>query len=372
MARARFWSTVISVVLLGSPLFAQESGKARRPDELGPPREFPAKYAIRARLLVDSCYIRGDWELQYRNFSQDTMRWLAINLPQWMYADTPADMICCKLDSLLVNGTPADVAAQDHGRWARVPLEYPLPPDSSVLLLASFRTFINVFWRTDAEYRMTVLPWWHPTIARYDDHRWLAGDKARKSGWLGEMGWFDVALTVDSSYGLVGPGQLTNAKLLFGAMPSSRTDTLFENVTNWSESEGRGLSPEPKDGLPTYTWRFRSGRTFPIGIGKDLQCDRLISSGHVFDLWRTSGSDTIDVKSLHAAMRKTIAELNDRKVQIPGVITAVVGEFTGPGKAADGLAVVSTDSARNDKKVSRSVVRQIQSWMAATRGKEQE
>lgn len=347
---------------------AQESGKLRLQDEDSPPPLAPARYEIHARLDLAKALIRGDWELEYRHVGKDTLRELMLNQPRWrsgMRGDSTS--VTCIIDSLLVNGTPAEgLHFSRDSSTIRLPLPRPLFPDSSVFLLAGFTTVLPP--KIDSHVKpgepVVVLSGWHPTIARREKGKWLTGDQASRSGWVGEVGDFvGVAVRVEGGIELAGPGELINGKLLYGTRPPSRRDTMYEYVARSDGGRETGM-PATADvnAERTYTWRVRGVRAFGLGIGRELGCDSWTRSERVYYLWRPTRVDSALLKSIRAGVDRAIRDVGQDRKRQPSTFRIVIGCVFGTSGSVDGMAVLGDGQVANEKQARSSIVRQIRTW----------
>jgi hypothetical protein len=369
----RWWLAGIAAVLVllsGALLQAQESGKLRAPESDGPPRVAPAWYEIHAQLDLAKAVIAGSWELEYRHTGKDTLRELVLNQPRWR-SNRSGDSLSamCRIDSLLVNGTPAEnLLYSRDSATIRVPLRYPLPPDSAVFLLAAFRTRLALV--RDLQVKpgegIVVVTTWHPTIARCDHGKWLTGEKALRSGWVGEVGDYGVAVKVEGGVELVGAGELINGKLLYGMRPMSRNDTTYEYMARSDRGQETGFPGKADlNSERTYTWRVRGVRAFGLGIGRELGCDSWTRSRRVYDLWRPMRLDSTRLQQIRVGVDHAIRELGQNKEWEQSSFRIIVGRTVGITNLVDGMAVLVDERLVNEKKVSSSIMRQIRGWSEA-------
>ena len=334
--------------MLVSVALAQEGNPHSGSYPPGPPPIVAANYTIRARVFVDSSVIRGDWELEYQNRTNETLQELYLNLPRWKEPKSgQPKSIVCTLDSLLVNGTPSAVmVTKGDSSSVHIALEYPLKPLEKLFLLAAFTTrFSPLLMSPSALDTPSVFTAWHPSVAIFHKGKWLTGKKVRKNGWPGEFGHINVALTIDSSFELVGPGELTNEVQVYGLLPTPRHDTLVLDIMRaWQKMDPAVPPPSFASGMKTYAWRFRSARVFAFALGRNLVCDRAFQSGLAASLWYhrqyAGAPDASSTKLVSDIGEMLVAETS---IQPNTQISVVVGKQRGPQVITGGLAVITVD-----------------------------
>ncbi|MEW6049955.1 MAG: hypothetical protein AB1644_02690 [Candidatus Zixiibacteriota bacterium] len=339
-----------AILSLLSTIAAQENAPTPGNYPSVPPPVVAANYTIRARVLVDSSLIRGDWELGYQNRTNETLRELYLNLPHWKKSKNgESRTLVCSLDSLLVNGTPTVVQVEKgDSSKARIALDNPLQPLETLFLLAAFTTRFSPNMMSGTNLDMpAVYMVWHPSIATFFKGKWYAGKKVRKVGWRGELGHFNVALTVDSSFELVGPGELANEIQIYGLLPSPRHDTVILNITR-SRQKGDPVVPPLvfPTGEKTYAWRFRSAWAFPIALGRNLVCDRAFHGGSMVSLWypETAAGDVGDSSTLLVSEIAKLMFSGASSDMYPNLQSSViVGEIQGTPVRMIGLWPVEAD-----------------------------
>ncbi len=254
-----------------------------------PITQLAVEYTVHGTVQPESSLVRCQMDLLYRNISTDTLHELYLRLPQRPVGTGPGvSRSACHIDSILMYGVPVrpDSASLD-GSPLRIRFSRPLLSGGTVPFLISFETTIESLHQPlKKKGAMIVVDHWLPEACARKDGRWFlphVGDCEIPA----EIGQYDVALTIDSSFAIAAPGELLNEKEFYGFLPPSGTDTVLVDV-----ADSRRPNPGPTifrpvftNGRKTYAWRLRSGTSFPIAVGQSVAVDRIALKGTVVETY---------------------------------------------------------------------------------------
>ena len=260
-----------------------------------PIRSLAVEYTIHGTVKPESSLIRCQMDLLYRNLSSDTLQALYIRLPRRsVVTGTGVLRPSCHVDSILMYGVPTrpDSVSSDSS-LIRIRFSRRLAPGGTVSFLTSFETSVDGLSQSiKRKGAMVVSEHWLPEVCAFRDGHWFL-PSARTPSTHPQVGQYNVALTIDSSYTIAAPGELLNEQEFYGLLPPRREDTVSIDVAG-VRKPGIGsavFKPAFTNGKKTYAWRLRSGTAFPIALGQSMAIDRIALQGPIVETYygRKSG-----------------------------------------------------------------------------------
>lgn len=269
------WRNLIAAGLVGAVIASAALSRDHTHEHGGVPLPIPKiVYTIRADVVPESLLVRGDMELEYRNFSDDTLSEIHFRLD--LNAHPPDDY--CRIDSILYYGAPLgedEISVDDA--FMKVLLPSRLAPGATGFFLIAFQSRLAprppLASSTGGHVRFSR---WYPRICPYKDGRWHH-DRYRGHGRsAGEYARYNVALQIDSAYSIVHPGELLNEKEHYGLLPKRAGDTVYVDLMH-RHSRGFGEAryyPEFPSSFKRYFVRARNATDFSFVVGPEFIRDR--------------------------------------------------------------------------------------------------
>lgn len=263
----------IVVLALASSLLAQP----------GTDREFryedPAVvYTIDGRVDFAEQQISADAEIEFRNDSDSSVSALWLLLPDEVGPDGMGAHF--SIDSLLLQGVPQHLASLvTAGRLLRVPVQM-MPGDRTHLLIPFTRDFEGSRAsgrHVDGRHFRR----WYPQVIRAPIMPASEGGLLHNPVPL--VANYRVALKTDTSFWLIGPGELRNDREVFGVLPD-RGDTIVPNIQQSSLSDQNILRQGE------FYWLARSLQNFDIVSMRNPTIDRVVSASAKLTLYYSAQS----------------------------------------------------------------------------------
>ena len=260
---------------------------------------YKTNYSIKAEIVPESLIVRGKLEINYRNFSDDTLNEVFFDLGYNTYAsghepdlislafdDSLAERVSaldhgyCRIDTLLYNVAPLHKNPEMFGDSSlmKVFLPVPIAPGGEGFFIVVFETRLETGQGLpDTSRDILTVDNWHPVMLVYEDGRWLT-DKSpvRKESRLTDYGVFRVGLRIDSAFSIIGSGHFLNERELYGFLPKVKEDSVYIDIINRQEifADNRIYQPVFEKGYKEYSWRTQGVHGFPFVIVKDFSIDR--------------------------------------------------------------------------------------------------
>lgn len=254
------------------------------------------KYEIQAEIFPREGLIRGWMDISWTNQSNDTISTICLDFGFSAYDDTTQFDFhtvaytarakarltgdresYCWLDSVLYQAARLNQPAHMRGQ-SLVELSLPVPiyPGEAGPLMISFETrfkplgdslAVDLFWE--------MIPQWFPQVAHYVGGEWQSTIDMEATD-DHPMASYAISLSVDSSFQIVGSGELFNEKEHFGTVGYPSGDTVTVNVTNflYAYNPDHPYRPKFEGGKKGYHFRLLNGNNFPILLTKQFRMDR--------------------------------------------------------------------------------------------------
>jgi hypothetical protein len=259
-----------------------------------------AKYLLRATLDPAGPLLRADGELRYRNRSPDTLRTLAINLAQNLFArgaphnESVPQTGGITIDTLCVaHRAPAPAPARcaddalstaqtriDHTiMWVTLPT--PLLPGDSVDLFAAWHFLLppSDAPRTGSDGSVHLVTYWYPQFAVYDDVAgWVTDPYLGVGEFYADFADYDVRISLPGSYLIGATGTLQNAADILPPAVRERLQRAarsFAVVSIVNDSVRRARSATQPGAQLTWHFSAPHVRDFAFYASKDVVWDAM-------------------------------------------------------------------------------------------------
>lgn len=255
----------------------------RTPEHAAVPLHIPkVVYTIRATVVPESSLVRGQMELEYRNFSDDTLSEIYFRLDLNAYQPNSY----CRIDSILYYGAPLtenEIAVDNTIMKVSLPVK--LAPEATGFFLIAFESKVASLYVSTSdeghdeghdEGRYVTFSNWYPRVCTYKDSRWYNDQYLGCNQSAGEYAHYNVALEVDSSYSIAHPGELLNEKEHYGLLPKGVDDTIYIDLLNKHSFAFGGVKYKPTfpSGLKRYFIRAQAATNFSFVASREFIRDR--------------------------------------------------------------------------------------------------
>lgn len=235
-------------------------------------------YTIKAEVVPESLLVRGQMELEYRNFSDDTLSEIYFRL----HLNTHQPNGYCRIDSILYYGAPLteDEISVDNAIM-KISLPGKLAPEATGFFLIAFESMVAPLHASSLdeghnESHYVTFYRWYPCVCPYKDGRWDTDQYVGRDRSTGEYARYNVALQIDSAYSIAHPGKLLNEKEHYGLLPKGVDDTVYVDLVNKHSFAFGGVRyhPEFPSGHKQYFIRARNATGFSFVVGPQFIRDR--------------------------------------------------------------------------------------------------
>jgi hypothetical protein len=212
-------------------------------------------------VVPESSLVRGQIELEYRNFSEDTLSQIHFTLKEY-----------CRIDSILYYGAPlSENEISVDNTIMKVKLPVKLAPEATGFFLMAFESNLATLpvFLSDEGHSVTFNNW-YPHICIYKNGRWYDNQS------LSEYADYNVSLEIDSTYSIAHPGELRNEKEHYGLQPQAIDDIVYVDILNKHSFAFGGVRYHPTfpDGVKQYSIRARYVTDFPFFVTREFLRDR--------------------------------------------------------------------------------------------------
>lgn len=273
------WCNLVAVGLVGVIIASAALPQSHAHDHTVVPLHIPKiVYTIKANVVPESLLVRGQMELEYRNFSDDTLSDIYFRLD--LNAHPPNGY--CRIDSMLYYGAPLtkDEISVDNAIM-KVSLPGKLAPEATgfFLIVFEFRVALLHASSSDESHdksHYVAFYRWYPCVCPYKDGRWYIDQNVDCNQSPGEYARYNVALQIDSAYSIAHPGKLLNEKEHYGLLPKEVDDTVYVDLVNKHSFAFGGVRyhPEFPSGYKRYFVRARNATEFSFVVGPQFIRDR--------------------------------------------------------------------------------------------------
>ncbi|HLF63473.1 MAG TPA: M1 family metallopeptidase [Saprospiraceae bacterium] len=239
-----------------------------------------ADYNISVTLDARQHILRGHWEMVYRNNSRDTLQTLIVYLyPNAYSAKNTAfakqqlrlgitDFHFAKqselggMDSLDFSTDHARMSwslDKDHSDIATLNLIQPLLPGAAIRISSPMRvkipTAFSRLGRIDDSYQITQ---WYPKPAVYDHNGWHPLPYLNQGEFYGEVGTFDVRITLPEEYLVAATGEL-------------QTQEANHLLDSLAEAKNPPLQQSPPTTNRSRTWHYQARNVHDFALFADTR-----------------------------------------------------------------------------------------------------
>ena len=236
-----------------------------------------ADYNISAEIDTSTRSIIGDENINYKNFSPDTLREIVFRLYQNLYRrgemrDLPVDASDLtggmNIKEIKINGSEVKVNTNNQkfyifGTNMIVKLDKPLLPNDSLNIACKWdfimplKTDIRMGMIDSASY---YVGYWYPQVSVYDDiDGWDRIQYTGRQEFYNNFGNFDVKITVPENYVvwatgiLQNPGEVLTKKYLERRKEAETSDSVIHIITLHNLLRGEITADNKKN-----TWHFKA------------------------------------------------------------------------------------------------------------------
>jgi hypothetical protein len=243
-----------------------------------PPHIPKVVYTIKADVEPESLLVRGQMELEYHNFSKDTLSEIYFRLD--LKAHPPNGS--CWIDSMLYYGAPLgkDRISIDNAIM-KISLPSKLAPEATGFFLIAFESRVAPLYTSSSDEshdksHYVAFSRWYPCVCPYQDGRWHTDQYPDNNRGTGEYARYNVALKLDSAYSIVHPGRLLNEKEHYGLLPIGGDDTVYIDIVDEHSFAFDGIRyhPEYLSGYKRYYIRAQNVTDFSFVVGSQFIRDR--------------------------------------------------------------------------------------------------
>ena len=276
-----------------------------------------ASYRLSARLDPRAAQLTGEGTVRYHNRSPDTLRRVAVQLLQNLFAsNAPKNENVpitggLRLERVAVNGQQiapgGDGGYEVQGTIGWIPLARPLAPGDSVELgfAWGFRVPPGSAPRMGQDGEVFMIAQWYPRVAVYDDvNGWQTDPYLGNGEFYYGYGDYDVTLTVPTGWLVTATGELQNPREVLtdsaiARLERTRTDTNVVHVV-WRRDAERTRADA--DGLLEWRYRARGVRDFAWGASNQWLWDATRAA-----VGDANGDGRPDTTQIHTLFRATAA-----------------------------------------------------------------
>ncbi len=277
------WCNLVAVGLVGVIIASAALPQSHAHDHTVVPLHIPKiVYTIKADVVPESLLVRGQMELEYRNFSDDTLSEIYFRL----HLNTHSPNGYCRIDSMLYYGAPLteDEISFDNAIM-KISLPSKLAPEATGFFLIAFESRVAPLHASsldeghDESHYVTFYRW-YPCVCPYKDGRWDTDQYVGRDRSTGEYARYNVALQIDSAYSIAHPGKLLNEKEHYGLLPKGVDDTFYVDLVNKHSFAFGGVRyhPEFPSGYKRYYIRAQNVTDFSFVVGSQFIRDRTYSN----------------------------------------------------------------------------------------------
>jgi hypothetical protein len=271
-------------------------------------------YRLAARLDPRTAQLAGEGTVRYYNRSPDTLRRVAVQLLQNLFApNTPKNENVpitggMRLERVTVDGRElargGDGGYDVQGTIGWIPLSRPLAPGDSVELgfLWGFRVPPASAPRMGQDGEVFFIAQWYPVFAVYDDvNGWQTDPYVGRGEFYYEYADYDVTLTLPPGWLVTATGELQNPREVLtdsalARLERTRTDTGVVHIV-WRRDAERTRTDA--DGLLEWRYVARGVRDFAWGTSNRWLWDATRAA--VGDANRDGRADTTMIHTLFRA-----------------------------------------------------------------------
>ncbi|HEU5183736.1 MAG TPA: M1 family metallopeptidase [Gemmatimonadaceae bacterium] len=276
-----------------------------------------ASYRLSARLDPRAAQLTGEGTVRYHNRSPDTLRRVAVQLLQNLFAsNAPKNENVpitggLRLERVTVDGQQiaagGDGGYEVAGTIGWIPLTRPLAPGDSVELgfTWGFRVPPGSAPRMGQDGEVFMIAQWYPRVAVYDDvNGWQTDPYLGNGEFYYGFGDYDVTLTVPTGWLVTATGELQNPREVLtdsaiARLERARTDTNVVHVV-WRRDAERTRADA--DGLLEWRYRARGVRDFAWGTSNQWLWDATRAA-----VGDANGDGRPDTTQIHTLFRATAA-----------------------------------------------------------------
>jgi len=252
------------------------------------PPAAPVQYRLAAELLPDSQAVRGQIECEILNDTEAPFGRVVFECPEpvmfeYGSSDTANDSTAARpqmsrVDSILFRGVPigTDGVIVEAGRLVVI-LPDPIPPGQRAFFLIGFTTRLDGAG-VDRGDGMIALSRWFPRASET-----IHNTKPRALG----PADYRATLSLDTTWALACPGELLNAKELFGPLPAPPIGSVYVDLhTNYRfEYQGRTYEPTFEGGRRRYHLWMNRGQSLPLLLAPELRVDRAMADSATVEVY---------------------------------------------------------------------------------------
>jgi len=236
----------------------------------------PVRYSFKGEVKPESTLVRGLLEIRYENRTGDSLGEIRFYSATPMIA--PHDSVAnlqppyLKIDSVLSYGVPLDGSELIiDGHHMSIVMTPPLPPKGRAFFITTFETRFGPTVSSGVTFTD-----WYPRVSAFRDGQWLDRYDSVANRAEPALADFEMALRVDSSFGLAYPGELVNEKEHYGLLPPADNDSLYVDIVNQHQQEFAGIKyrPEFEGGVKRFYIRSKNDIDFSFVAAHNLLRDR--------------------------------------------------------------------------------------------------
>jgi len=273
------WRNLVAVGLVGVIIAPTALSQSHAHEHKVVPLHIPKiVYTIKADVVPESLLVRGQMELEYRNFSKDTLSEIYFRLDLNAYQPNGS----CRIDSMLYYGAPltGDEISVDNAIM-KISLPSKLAPEATGFFLITFESRVaplHAYSSNESHDKGHYVAFyrWYPRVCPYKDGRWYIDQHVGCDQSPGEYARYNVALQIDSAYSIAHPGELLNEKEHYGLLPKGVGDTVYIDLVNKHSFAFGGVRyhPEFPSGYKRYFVRARNATDFSFVVAPQFIRDR--------------------------------------------------------------------------------------------------
>ncbi|MFQ5452694.1 MAG: M1 family aminopeptidase [Candidatus Zixiibacteriota bacterium] len=252
-----------------------------------------ALYTIKAEIIPDSSLVRAELELQYTNYSEDTLKEIYFHLAlnstgpnsymEQRYLQVEDSSIYklaadergyCRIDSILYLGVPLkyDQLLYDN-TILKINLPKAIYQGETGFFLIAFEAKLPRHSLDDSH--LLQFTNWYPQVCVYKNGLWY---NQQQMGWndsYSEFANYNVELIIDSLYSIAHCGNLINEKEHYGLLPEADSDTIYIDYINKASQnlDSGKYQPLFKDGIKHYFIKETKAANFSFLVGDNFNRD---------------------------------------------------------------------------------------------------
>jgi hypothetical protein len=241
-----------------------------------------ASYMISAEVFPNERKLIGDVSITYQNNSPDTLDLIVIRLYQDIFKKgntrlrpvLPEDVRDgIRLNKVIISGI--DITSKEDlkrtGTILEIPLERPIPPDSSVEMFLAWEFTIPKTNLRMGQYDSTsfFIGYWYPQIAVYDDiDGWDRLNDTGTHEFYNEFADYEVGITVPKDYVIWATGELTNPDEVLSTKLLKKYNQAIESdtITQLIDSSNASHYNITKKGKNVWKYAVKNVVDFAFGL----------------------------------------------------------------------------------------------------------